>query len=854
MQIQIASCLVQAAVVTPKLTIAAAMSSVPSDGRPHPAIYIGIEDGKGKPYALTHALNVTLSSSDSATLSLPAIVSIPPASCFYTVNATSNVVGSKNVEVSAAASGFVSAKTSVTVGPPAGAPSSLEVTILPNVLLPVIGEKADLFVTLVDSFGNPTPARTNLNVALFSSNLNIAELALGAVVIPEGSTMVKTTLTATGKEGATTITASTPNLKSDTATLTVTGPQATKINIWALGKLPVNDDSNILFVGITDASSNPVKLLTPKTINLYSSDKDVVTVQSTVTIPAGSWCAVVPLNCISVNGTTTLSAASDNLDTDTLTVRGTESSDGDVKSLKLYPIATGFPADDDSQEALLVQFLDGEGQPAKASAIDSIDFYSDASDIAEVVGSASIHSGDSAALVNIWTKLPGTAVITAGTTSYGTTTATVKSYAPIPDKVVIQTPPIPAGGEVEACLVTLKGAVPAPVSENTLIQLSSSDTQVGSSDVDSIVVGAKTYLKYLKVRGSSPGTFSLTVSPSGIPSVKISFKVLDTNPSTFKLSAVKPAVNYEFPVLIQMGNSGGVPSVSPEPVRVNVVASNASNVIVPSSVTIEGDNTELIFYARALSTKQTTLTVSAPGFKSTTLQLTPNLVQTSAQLKLSSKMPMNKPTDVQFTLTVNGEAVEDVLVEWIGAGFTYPEVYTDSKGVAENSYVLLQEEDYVEAKVRVGGGYITASKTIAAVPDEYHLDVTANVPISSNGSGTYSYGDKITLEAPLTAPMPHVLGLLGGKYVFVEWVGAINTSGNSIVLTIDGDHTELRAEAMYATDYTMLLVVVGLLVVVSAAGFVLYKKKKIKLGDLFKKKPKDDKSAKQAAPPSPVKH
>ena len=169
-QIQLASYLVQAATVTPKLTITAAMSSIPSDGRPHPAVYLGIEDGKGKPYALPQSLNVTIASSDNTALVLPESVILPAASYVYIVNASSNVVGSKQVEVSVSASGFVSAKATITVGPPAGIPTSLEVTILPNVILPVAGGTADLLVTLVDSYGNPTPARTNLNVALFSSD------------------------------------------------------------------------------------------------------------------------------------------------------------------------------------------------------------------------------------------------------------------------------------------------------------------------------------------------------------------------------------------------------------------------------------------------------------------------------------------------------------------------------------------------------------------------------------------------------------------------------------------------------------------------------------------------------------
>jgi hypothetical protein len=202
-------------------------------------------------------------------------------------------------------------------------------------------------------------------------------------------------------------------------------------------------------------------------------------------------------------------------------------------------------------------------------------------------------------------------------------------------------------------------------------------------------------------------------------------------------------------------------------------------------------------------------------------------------LKVSSKMPMNKPTDVQLTVTVDGNPVQGVLVIWNGLGMTYDTSLTDSKGVAINSFTLLQQEATIEAKVKVGGGYLTASKTITAVPDEYHLNVTSNVPITIDGSGTYSYGDKIYLEAPQTAPMPHILGILGGKYVFNQWIGAVNTLSNAIRLTIEGDQTELSAEAMYTSDYTILEIVIGGIAVASIVGFIVYRR--VRARNLLKK-------------------
>ena len=853
-QVQLASINIQAATsVTPKLILTAAMSALPSDGRPHPAVYIQIDDGKGKPYALPQVLTVMLAASDNTALELPEKVTLPAATCFYIINATSSAVGSKQVEISATASGFVTAKVTLAVGPPAGIPTSLEVTVLPNAILPVAGEKADLLVTLVDGYGNPTPARSDLIVALFSSDPNIATIESGSVVISAGSTTVKTTLSSTGKEGSTTITASTPNLKSDTGSLIVSGPQPTKITLWALSKLPVHDTSNILFVGITDSGSNPVKLLEPRTINLYSSNTSVATIQSSITIPAGKWSAIVPLSCGLPYGVSTISAASKDLTTAIITVGGTMFTNNRTASLKLYPIAAGFPADEANQDMMLVQRLDAGGMPTMAPGSLQVDLYSASTDVVEVLASTTIIAGKSAALVKATTKLPGTAVITGGSPSYGTASATLKSYVPIPDKVMILTPPIPAGGSVEACLITMKGSTPAPVAQSTLIQITSSDTQVGSSDVDSVELVKKTYLQYLNVVGTSPGQFSLTVSASGIPSQKITLKVLDTEPSTFKLTSPKPVVNYEFPILIQMSNAGGSPSVSSTSIPINIATSNSSSIAVPEKVFISGDNSELLFYAKALSTKTTSITVSSPGFKSTTIPLTPSASLTSGLLVMSTKMPMNKPTSIKFILTVDSVPVEGVSVSWKGEGLASSTSMTDAKGVALNSFTLLHQVDTVEARIQVGSGYLSATKTITAVPDAYHLVVTSNVPIVAGGSGTYSYGQKILLETPQIAPMPHIFGLLGGKYVFVEWTGAVNTASNSVSLTIEGSNTELSANAVYASDYNMLLITVGVIVVLLVAGFFLYRKYGAQLLSKLKK-PGDKGAAVPVVKPSPIRH
>jgi hypothetical protein len=825
------------------------MTSIPSDGRPHPALFIGVQDISGKPFPLSQSLNVTLTSSDSSAISLPGSVLLTPASYYAVVNASSNVGSGKQVEVTASSSGFESTKTNIAVGPPAGAPSALKVTVLPDAILPEAGKQVDLLVTLVDGYGSPTPARTDLSISLFSSDPTVADTTSSKITILAGSYTAKTTLTTTGVQGDTTITASSTNLKSDAGVLNVNGPNPVKIVLWALNTMPVNDQSNVLFVGVADSDGNLVKILSPITINLYSSDPSVVSVQDSVVIGENQCQAIVPLSCLKASDVT-ITAAAENLSSSKVYIRGTSSSTGTVVSIRIYSLSTSIPADEANQKAMLVQTVDINGIPM-ASTGEDLDLFSSSAGVASPQAHVQIPAGQSAALVSVTTILPGNTLITAGSQFYGSATANLISYAPVPDNVKLETPPIPNEGEVEACLLTLKGTIPAPVSQNTLIQLVSSDTQVGISDIDSVLLSQKTYMKYLNVKGGSPGQFSITASASGIPSSKIDFTVLDTKPSTFNVVSMSPAMNFDFPILIQICNLGGNPAVTSDITRVNVVSSNASNIEVPSTVVLQSDRTEILFYAKALSSQLTTLTVSSPGFKSTSIQLIPSETSLKMQLNVGSKMPMNKPTDVSLLLSIGDTPIQGATVNWKGTGLTTQSSITDSSGIAKNGFTLTQNETLLEAMVNVGGGYLSATQDIVAVPDAYNLVVSANVPISVEGSGTYNYGDTISLEVPSVAPMPSILGLLGGKYIFNQWVGVVPSISNKVSLTIDGEVTDLTQQALFSSDYTMLIVSIAVITVVILVAFFLYRRMKKKK---IVEKPKDKKPVAPVVKPSPVRH
>ncbi|MBS7631734.1 hypothetical protein KEJ47_09265, partial [Candidatus Bathyarchaeota archaeon] len=455
------------------ITLIEALKSFPSDGEQHPAFYLTIQTSDGKPYPLPYPINVTLTCSDDRTLKMPTGVTIPPASYYVIINASSTTTERKIVEVTASAPGYQSSRLDIVVEPPAGTPKSLQVTIMPNILIPLARGEAEAIVTLVDAYGKPTKARTDVNIVLSSSNINVATLATGKLTIRKGEVSAKTRLTSTGFAGSTTVTASAPDLGTGSETLNVRGSKPEKLYIWTNDRHLVNEPGYV-FVAITDSNSRPVKVTSPLTVSLYSSNTEAFTVQRNLTIGVGEWNGFAELLCIG-SGQATIYASSGNLTTAQKQVEGRFESE-EPYAIRIYSLASSFPADERSYIAMLVQVVDSSGYPAKSRGIRTIDLFSSNSAILEVAGYVDIPSGKSKVNVTAIPKISGTVRVTAASSGMVASEVNVNVYSPTPSQVNVIVPPIPSDSEVEACLMMLDSGTPAPLQNEALVTLSSSNT------------------------------------------------------------------------------------------------------------------------------------------------------------------------------------------------------------------------------------------------------------------------------------------------------------------------------------------------------------------------------------------
>jgi hypothetical protein len=129
----------------------------------------------------------------------------------------------------------------------------------------------------------------------------------------------------------------------------------------------------------------------------------------------------------------------------------------------------------------------------------------------------------------------------------------------------------------------------------------------------------------------------------------------------------------------------------------------------------------------------------------------------------------------------------------------------------------------------------------------YTLNVSSNVAVEIPGSGRYKEGDEVTLSVPSSASMPGLLGLLGAKYVFKQWVGFLNSTESSVRLVFTGYEPSLEMRAIYSEDYTGMMITVAVmsLVIIAVIILSLRRKRKKKLTSLPPSPP---------PPPTPPSH
>jgi len=128
-----------------------------------------------------------------------------------------------------------------------------------------------------------------------------------------------------------------------------------------------------------------------------------------------------------------------------------------------------------------------------------------------------------------------------------------------------------------------------------------------------------------------------------------------------------------------------------------------------------------------------------------------------------------------------------------------------------------EEGDYL-IQIKATDGVNTAVKFVEiSLVEElklYTVLVDSNIELSLAGSGKYEEGEKVKIDAPTIVMMEKLFGLLGGKYKFSYWKGAVESKENKIIIDMVGEETDLKITAIYEADYSETYLRLGILVII----------------------------------------
>ena len=805
---------------TQTVNIEKATPSIPADGNPHPAFYLSIKDSSGKVQLASNKINVTLTCSDERILQIPKFIVFQVGEYYKIINATSYVIDKKSVEVTASATGYLSSKINPQVEPPSGTPFSLKVTILPNTVSPLSQQVVEAVISIVDLYGNPTKSHERLVVALTSSNLRVADVSQKQAVIQPGGMSVLTNVVTMGVEGTTTITATAPNLRSSSSTLTALGPRAQKLYIWSLGT-QIKNETNTVFIAVLDGANKPVRLSSPVRVTFASSNSSRFSIPSALTIPTGDWKATTTINCKSL-GSATIYASASNLTSSSIQVTGRLPGGAPVAQ-KLYSPISNILVDESGSVPFQLQLVDKQNMPTRTDVPRTSSIFSENTAIIETIPSVSIPQGKSTVTISANSKSPGEVKITALSQDLSASEIKVTAYVPQPTSTLIQASGITVEEEIEACIITVNGGVPTPLIEATPLTISSSNTGIAVTD-QTVTIDQKSYFNYFKIRGVSPGVFTLTVTGSGFAPQNVELKVTEVKPSTFSVTAFTPLIGFEAPIIIQSISSTSSPAVNYEPITCNIASSNPNDVSVPETTTIKLGKTEATVNGRGLSTKTSSITVSSTGYKSVIVKITPQESKLSIKIITKDSYFIGETATLKAQVSIEGRPVVGAVVNWEGSGIKNNSTMTGEDGIAESTIKIRNKTNLIKVYTQIGSALIHDETIILANIVAYYLEITTNTPFEIIGSGTYLANTRVTIDAPNSFAMEGILGVLGGKYVFQRWVGELNSTKSSVVISMIGDKEVISIKAIYVNDYIYPIVIFFVILIVIIALIIYFKK------------------------------
>jgi len=687
-------------------------------------------------------------------------------------------------------------------------PVSIKLTAIPNQLPP--GGSGVVIVQLVDSDGNPSPARAEVAVSLFSSDPNVVSVSQ-QVTIAFGKSHAEAQVR-TVKEGQATVTATANGLLSGS-----TRVSSSVFNDFALQLVPLNNpvspgDSLRLRIGLK-ASGRTFNTPAAVQVSLTTSVPNVP--QQTVQVQPGSCCAYVSVQIptgITLQTTRfmVVVAAAPGFVSATMAV--SLSPQGSNPQMVLVgPSRINLSAG--SREFLSVSLFNNSFVPAAGSLTVSL-FSSNSSVVKPLVSQVQINGADSATFP-VYANATGTAQITAIAPGIATLPLTVTVVGPFKPTLRVSVPPMVRVGEAYSFSVGFYyGAQPVPYGP-AAVRTSSSNTGVTVPyDVEASALGYA--IGTLSARGV--GIANITAVLEGAAAT--------TATVTSVYAPVVAPVKYAVSVSSESGPLLGIPVNFTYGGKSSIVVTGPSGfaafaayndtttlAIVPASVTMNNKTYYFTGWSNGLKTENISLFASTSAYSITAQYFRSVVPTTYTLLAISDQQEpvagirfnvSSRALSKYFTLTTNSRGMADFGLP-NSSSFTVavPKLFQPS---GETRYVFFSMQNSTRNALNV----TASSPTTVAVryATYYHFQVGSPIG-NTTGSGWYRSGSTASYSVSETSS--------GGPLVFQRfagWTGSFSSNqatGSAIV------NSPQSITAEWSTDNSLLFALGGGAIAVAAA-------------------------------------
>jgi hypothetical protein len=412
------------------------------------------------------------------------------------------------------------------------AAASLALNVVPPTL-PADGRTHSVvFLSVVDSSGNPTVALSNITVYLSSSKQDVA-VVQSPVIIPAGASYVIDNASVTLTPGTTTITASSVGFSSATAKLQTSIPAGFPTSLVVFASPPVQPSgigrTGTLVVEVLDQLGHPTRAAIDTTVTLTSSNEGIAVPggSASVTIKEGRTYASASYTSdpsALQTGTTTITALASGLNSGFTDITVAGNNAASPVSLFLQAGPSVLISDGRSYAALSVMLQANASDPALAGKDTFVELASSDPNVMQVPPVAAILTGQSYVTINVTaTVAPGVATITAAYPGLASASVTFTTVALAPSKVVLYVAPAQAvlsqsgGNDILFAQLQDGSGNPGLARSAATVIIASSDPTFGRSPIN-VTIGSDQDYASVRIHLSRPTQFVLTASSPGLES------------------------------------------------------------------------------------------------------------------------------------------------------------------------------------------------------------------------------------------------------------------------------------------------------------------------------------------------